>query len=67
MLTLSSLSGPAPMFGWTDGGRRMAKRRHTAEEIIGKLREPEVLLVQGRSVAHAAKAVGVTERSYDRW
>ena len=45
----------------------MAKKRHTAEEIIGKLREAEVLLAQGRSVADAAKAIGVTEQSYYRW
>jgi putative transposase len=45
----------------------MAKKRHTAEEVIGKLREAEVLLAQGRSVADAAKAIGVTEQSYYRW
>lgn len=36
----------------------MAKKRHTAEEIIGKLREAEVLIAQGRSVTDAAKAIG---------
>jgi transposase-like protein len=45
----------------------MARKRHGAEEIIGKLREAEVLLAKGRSVADAAKAIGVTEQSYDRW
>lgn len=45
----------------------MARRRHTAGEIIGKLREAEVLIAQGRSVAEAAKALGVTEQSYYRW
>lgn len=45
----------------------MARKRHTAEEIIGKLREAEVLMAQGRSVAEAAKAIGVTEQSYYRW
>jgi putative transposase len=45
----------------------MARKRHTAEEIIGKLREAEVLLSQGRSVAEAARAIGVTEQSYYRW
>jgi hypothetical protein len=42
----------------------MAKKPHTTEEIIGKLREAEVLLAQGRSVADAAKAIRVTEQSY---
>jgi transposase-like protein len=45
----------------------MARKRHTAEEIIGKLRAAEILIAQGRSVADAAKAIGVTEQSYDRW
>lgn len=45
----------------------MARKRHGAEEIIGKLREAEVLLAKGRSVADAAKAIGVTEQSYYRW
>jgi len=45
----------------------MARKRHTAEEIIGRLREAEVLIAQGRSVADAAKAIGVTEQSYYRW
>ena len=45
----------------------MARKRHVPEEIIGKLREAEVLIAQGRSVAEAAKAIGVTEQSYYRW
>ncbi len=45
----------------------MARKRHTAEEIIGKLREAEVLIAQGRSVAEAARAIGVTEQGYYRW
>ncbi|MBB5691871.1 transposase [Roseomonas alkaliterrae] len=45
----------------------MARKRHGAEEIIGKLREAEVLLAKGRSVADAAKAIGVTEQSCYRW
>ena len=45
----------------------MARKRHTPEEIIGKLREAEVLISQGRSVAEAARAIGVTEQSYYRW
>jgi capsular polysaccharide biosynthesis protein len=32
----------------------MARKRHGPEEIIGKLREAEVLLAKGRSVADAA-------------
>ena len=33
----------------------MAKRRYTSEEIIHKLREVDVLLGQGRTIAEACK------------
>ncbi|OAN43800.1 transposase, partial [Paramagnetospirillum marisnigri] len=45
----------------------MPKKRHTAEEIIGKLREADVLVAQGRKVADVAKALAVTEVTYYRW
>ena len=43
------------------------KRRPTAEQIIAKLREVEVLLGQGRTVGEAARHIGVTEQTYYRW
>jgi len=45
----------------------MAAKRYTAEQIVNKLREVEVLLSQGRSVAQASKQIGVTEQTYYRW
>jgi transposase-like protein len=45
----------------------MAKRKHTAEQIIGKLREAEVLLAQGQTVAQVSRALGITEQAYYRW
>ncbi len=45
----------------------MSKRRHTAEQIIGKLREAEVLLAQGRTVQDASRSLGITEQTYYRW
>jgi len=39
----------------------MARKRHTAEEIVGKLRQVDVLTGQGRPVAEAVRAIGVTE------
>jgi putative transposase len=42
-------------------------RRHKPEEIIGKLREAEIVLSQGGSVADASRRIGVTEQSYYRW
>jgi len=45
----------------------MAKKRYTAEQIIGMLREVEILLGQGQTVAHAVKHISVTEQTYYRW
>jgi len=46
---------------------RMARKRHTAEEIVGKLRQVDVLTAQGRLVADAVRSIGVTEVTYYRW
>lgn len=45
----------------------MAKKRHTAEEVLGKLRQDEVLIGQGRTLAEALREIGVTEVTYFRW
>jgi transposase-like protein len=45
----------------------MARQRHTAEEIVAKLRQVGVLIAQGRPVAEAVRAIGVTEVTYYRW
>ena len=45
----------------------MARKRYTAEQIIGKLREAEVALAQGESVPTVARRLGVAEPSYYRW
>jgi putative transposase len=42
---------------------KMARKRHTADEIVSKLRQVDVLTAQGRSVAEAVRAIGVTEVS----
>jgi len=41
----------------------MARKRHTAEEIVSKLRQVDVLTSQGRPVAEAVRAIGVTPRA----
>jgi transposase-like protein len=43
------------------------KRAHTPEEIVAKLRQVEVLIGQGKTVADAVRAIGVTEPTYYRW
>ena len=45
----------------------MARKRHTAEEIVAKLRQVDVLIAQGRAVSDAVRAIGVTEVTYYRW
>jgi putative transposase len=45
----------------------MGKKRHTAEEIVSKLRQADVLTAQGRTVAEAIRQIGVTEVTYYRW
>lgn len=49
------------------GGAFMARKYHTAEQIIGKLREAEVLLGQGALVDDVVRAIGVTKNTYYRW
>jgi transposase-like protein len=45
----------------------MKRKRYTVEQIIGKLREAEVLLSQGRTVKEVSRELGVTEQTYYRW
>ena len=42
-------------------------KKHTAEQIIAKLREAEVLLSQGSTQEAAANRIGVTYQTYCRW
>ena len=45
----------------------MSRRRFGAEQIIPKLREAEVDLAKGLTVAQVCKKIGVTEQTYYRW
>ncbi len=45
----------------------MKKTRHTPEQIIGKLREAEVVLTKGGTVGQVCKQIGVSEQTYYRW
>ena len=45
----------------------MARKGHTTEQIIGKLRQAEVLLGQGRSADEVVREIGVTKNTYYRW
>jgi transposase-like protein len=45
----------------------MSRKRFTAEQIIGLLREAEVKLSQGKNVGQICREMGITEQSYYRW
>ena len=45
----------------------MAKKGFTAEQIINKLREAEIHLSQGGTVAVISKKIGVSVHTYYRW
>ncbi len=45
----------------------MPKKRFSSEQIIAKLRQIEVQLTQGKSIALACKEAGISEQSYYRW
>ncbi len=45
----------------------MVQKAFKPEQIIGKLREAEVLLGQGLTVGEASRKLGITEQTYYRW
>lgn len=45
----------------------MGRKRHSAEEIIHKLRRADVELAKGQSVPAVCKLLEVTEQTYYRW
>ena len=45
----------------------MSRKRYPIDQIITKLREAEVRISRGETVAQACKAIEVTEKTYYRW
>ena len=45
----------------------MGRMRHTAEQIIAKLREAEIELAKGQKTADVIRRLGITEQTYYRW
>jgi len=45
----------------------MARRRHTPEQIVRKLKEADRMLNEGADVAAVARHLQVTETTYHRW
>ena len=45
----------------------MPKKRYRPEDIIAKLREADILISQGKTVAETIKQLGVSDVTYYRW
>ena len=45
----------------------MRKKRHSAEQIVKKLRTAEIEFARGLTVKQACKKIEITEQTYYRW
>ena len=45
----------------------MARKLYTAEQIIGHLRQAEILMSEGKTIIEAARPLGVREQTYYSW
>ncbi len=45
----------------------MARKGYTPEQIINELREAEILLSQGETIAVVCRKIGVSGHTYYRW
>ena len=45
----------------------MCRKRYQPEQIIGYLREAEVLLAKGSTIGQVCRKIGITEQTYYRW
>jgi len=47
--------------------KTVKRKRHTPNQIIGKLREAERMLGEGKTTAEVAKALEISENTFHRW
>jgi transposase-like protein len=45
----------------------MRRKRHTADQIVRKLREADAQLAAGATIAEVSKKLGVSEVTFHRW
>ncbi len=45
----------------------MKRKRHSAEQIVGLLRDAETMTSDGKTIAQVCKKLGVSEQTYHRW
>ena len=59
---------PFPELGFgTHQGGCMSRKRYTAEQIIGHLRQAEIRTSEGKTIAEAVRELGISEQTYYRW
>jgi putative transposase len=45
----------------------MKRTRHSAEQIINKLREADAMQAGGKTIAQVVQTLGVSEQTFHRW
>lgn len=45
----------------------MKRTRHSAEQIVSRLREADAMLAAGRGIAQVVQHLGVSEQTFHRW
>ena len=45
----------------------MARKRYSAEQIIGHLRRAEILISEGKTIVEAARQLSISEQTSYRW
>ncbi len=45
----------------------MSKKKHTAEEIVTKLREADVLLGKGQTIGEVCRQIQISDQTYYKW
>jgi putative transposase len=45
----------------------MPRKRYAPEQIVGKLRQIEVLISQGKTIPVACRDAGITDQTFYRW
>ena len=45
----------------------MSRKCHTTEQIVNKVRQADVELAKGQTIASACKLIGITGQTYCRW
>lgn len=46
---------------------KRGRKRHSAEQIIRKLREAEAMLAVGKTIGQVVQTLEVSEQTYHRW